>query len=131
MSNASGISEYTPSNPEELQETLHQIRELRRRDEKKMRDSLWMTEFIRPEILEFAFQMELTMRRNDKEKGDSWKTCDPLFLCQKLEEESEEVSKEIYQRIFQRENTLDTELLDLGCCGMMLWNRVKKTEEEK
>ncbi len=93
-----------------------------------MRDSLWMTEFIRPEILEFAFQMELTMRRNDKEKGDSWKTCDPLYLCQKLEEESEEVSNEIYQRMFQRENTLDTELLDLGNCCMMLWNRVKKNE---
>ncbi|MEN6570151.1 MAG: hypothetical protein ABFC18_09145 [Rikenellaceae bacterium] len=130
MSNDSDIAEYAPSTPGELQEALHQIRELHRQDEKRMRDSLWMTEFIRPEILNFAFQMELTMRRNDKEKGDSWKTCDPLLLCQKLDEESKEVDNEIYQFIYQRKNTLSTELLDLADCCMMLWSRVTEKKEE-
>ncbi len=46
---------------------------------------------VRPELEIFAEKMEAEMRKNDKEKGESWKTCELLFLAKKLDEERGEV----------------------------------------
>ena len=42
---------------------------------------------IRPEIMKFAEEMELMMRKSDEDKGDSWKEMDEHFFIKKFMEE--------------------------------------------
>lgn len=57
--------------------------------------------------------METTLKRHEKAKGDSWKTCDITFLENKLIEECNEWAE-----------TKDKhELVDIANICMMLFNR--------
>ena len=42
---------------------------------------------IRPDIMQFAQEMELMMRKSDEDKGDSWKEMDIYFFPSKIMEE--------------------------------------------
>ena len=68
---------------------------------------------MRPEIELFAQAMENTMKKHDKKKGDSWKTCDILFLEDKL-------IKEVEEYLDSRDKK---ELVDIANMCMMLYNR--------
>lgn len=118
MSNQNTSNENTT----EWTESLQLIRNLRREQEEKMRKALMVTEFIRPEILEFASAMELTMRIHDNTKGNSWKHCELSELCEKLNEEQLEFYEE-----FSKSNRITvqvlSELVDIGNVAMMIWNR--------
>ena len=57
--------------------------------------------------------MESTLKRHEKAKGDSWKTCDIKFLENKLEEEYLEWAG----------NKDKHELVDIANICMMLFNR--------
>jgi NTP pyrophosphatase (non-canonical NTP hydrolase) len=79
-------------------------------------------ESIRPEILQFAQQMELIMRKHDGNKGDSWKTCNVKFLISKLDEEYYEFFRETAHKSGISESCAG-ELVDVANVAMMLWNR--------
>jgi len=68
---------------------------------------------MRKEIELFAMAMEATMCRHDKNKGDSWKSCEIDFLKDKLIEEFDE-----YQSSGNKH-----ELVDIANVCMMLFNR--------
>lgn len=109
--------------PTGINEDLVLIKKLKRDDEEKNIEARRTVEFIRPEILKVAEEMEKVMRKHDGNKGDSYKTCDISFLGGKIQEEYAEVEKEIYNFLFSSSNSLKPELIDLCNCCMMLWNR--------
>lgn len=116
------MSEKTKGN--RFDEAKQVIRNLKKEDEIKNREARRTVEFIRPEILEFAEAMELTMRKHDGNKGDSWKTCDLTNLFIKFDEENEEAHNEVYKTFCKGDSSnLKPELVDLCNVCMMLWNR--------
>ena len=67
----------------------------------------------------FSGYMLMYMDKHQKNKGDSWKTCDIEFLEDKLQEEMAE---------YTRSNCEDkAELIDIANIAMMLW--LRKTHE--
>lgn len=72
---------------------------------------------IRPEIMEFAQEMELVMRKHDTEKGDSWKNIHVDYLKLKLQEEYGEASVDT--------NKDPLEYVDLANVSMMIYHRYK------
>ena len=67
----------------------------------------------------FGGYMLMYMDKHQKNKGDSWKTCDIEFLEDKLQEEMAE---------YTRSNCEDkAELIDIANIAMMLW--LRKTHE--
>lgn len=106
-----------------INEELILIKRLKREDELKNFEARRITEFIRPEIMEFAEAMELTMRKHDAKKGDSWKDCTISFLGRKLQEEYNETEHEFYNLLFSSSNNLKSESVDLANVCMMIWNR--------
>ncbi len=87
---------------------------------------------IRPDVLEFAYAMEMVLRKHDRTKGDSWKYCDFCILVEKLTEEFHEVEEEFgalmnYDFDASTEN-IQTEIVDLANIAMMIWDRARKTE---
>lgn len=81
----------------------------------------------RPEIIEFAEAMEKVMSRNDKEKGDSWKTCDMDFLVNKLKEEIREWEEDNdYNERYGLSPADMEELVDIANVCMMLFQRIKE-----
>ena len=68
---------------------------------------------IRKELINFAEEMELKMRKNDDEKGDSYKTLPHPFLVNKFYEEK----KELEDSSFLDEN----ECIDVALMSFMLW----------
>lgn len=72
---------------------------------------------IRPEIAEFAQDMELVMRKHDKLKMDTWKTMHVDYLKLKLQEE--------YAEATISENKEHLEYVDMANVAMMLYHRYK------
>jgi len=74
---------------------------------------------MRPEIQQFAEEMEKVMAKHDQKKGDTWKEPDErndTFLWGKLKEE--------YLECVSAENEEGPrELVDLANICMMLWTR--------
>lgn len=73
---------------------------------------------VRPEVMAFAEAMERKLRVHDKERGDSWKTCDILYLHSRLGFEHGEyvdAATGPAERV---------ELIDIANFAMMLWNRI-------
>lgn len=111
---------------EDDKEARQLIADLKNEYEQKNREARRLVEFIRPEILEFAEAMELTMRKHDGKKGDSWKTCDIYFLIEKLKEEFDEADcafDNLVHHDFEDEGQFTAETVDLANVCMMLWNR--------
>lgn len=81
---------------------------------------------LRPEIIEFAKEMERVMQKHDKSKGDSWKRMEILDLENMLLEEFEE------QKLgFAMSGKSDNENIDIANFCMMLWQRTKKKQLSK
>lgn len=118
-------SDCIPKTPEEIAEAKQLISNLKRVDEGKNRMARWTCNFIRPEILAFAEAMELTMRKHDPKKGDSYKTCPMIYLGGKVQEEYQEFEEEFLKMLNGVPNNLNPELVDLGICCVMTWNRNK------
>ena len=76
---------------------------------------------MRTEIELFAQAMENTMKKYDKKKGDSWKTCDIRFLKNKLLEEVVEFLDTYHKEC--PESYDKKELVDIANICMMLYNR--------
>jgi hypothetical protein len=70
---------------------------------------------IRPEILEFAQEMECIMRKHDERKGDSWKSLHIDYLRLQLTDEYRETS----------EHKDFMEYVDVANFCMMLYHRLK------
>ena len=75
---------------------------------------------VRQEVLDFAVEMERILRKNDAEKGDSWKTIPLLDLEFKFNEEYEEWVVR-YGNDEKRK-----EVTDSACVCMMLFHRYKE-----
>lgn len=87
------------------------------------------TRAIRPDVLKFAYAMEMTLRKHDAKKGDSWKSCEISFLEQKLDEEYKEYVNES-AKFYHWEPVSETaafELIDIANMAMMLWHRKDDT----
>ena len=83
---------------------------------------------VRPEIVEFAIEMEMVMEEHDSKKGDSWKEpskTDIDFLYSKLAEEFAEV---IAAEHGYGEKGVTKELLDLANITMMLFHRISESK---
>jgi len=116
--------------PMEFNKERQLIRNLKRENEDKMRSALRTVEFIRPEILDFAENMELVMRKHDSVKGDSWKLCDPDFLFDKFVEEFLEAFHSTDETgVLRLNDEFRSELIDLANVSMMLWVRGKPDDE--
>ncbi len=74
---------------------------------------------IRPEILEFAEQMEKTMSRHDPQKGDSWKRMS-------IKQITNLFHKEIIEFREAKPDYRHHEIIDIANIGMMLWHRMQK-----
>jgi len=70
---------------------------------------------MRDGILNFAIEMDKTMNKHQRRKGNSWKTCSLDFLKHKLVEEFNEYCKDTNDR---------KELIDIANMCMMLYNRI-------
>ena len=83
-----------------------------------------MSVLLRPEVREFADEMERELRRHDPKKGDSWKSMDYVTLYDGL------VS--VIDKLDDLEHGIEThkqersELVDLANLAMMLWHRLKE-----
>ena len=105
-----------------------QVKEALKDERKKVLSEVERKE--RPEIIEFTKEMERVMSENDKEKGDSWKTCDIEFLVDKLEEEIEEWKegndyREHYALMPYNLDSHKKELVDMANVCMMIWHRLE------
>lgn len=109
-----------------INKDLMLIKKLKAEDREKNIEARQIVEFIRPEIIKAAMEMEKTMRIHDPKKGDSHKTCKVEFLCCKLQEEYKETEQEMYNLLFKDSNDLCHELIDLINVAMMTWNRVNE-----
>lgn len=101
------------------------IRNLKREHELKAIEAIQTIEYIRPDILNFAFAMENVMREHDEKKGDSYKSCSIAFLVDKVDEEYNEFFDATFKMNSNgplTENVIK-EIIDLGNCAMMLWSR--------
>jgi len=91
---------------------------------------------LRPELAEYAQAIERTLRRHDKEKGDSWKECSHQWLNGKLVEEvveylraeglsDAEIVEKVVEHLIQsvRHKSSSSEAVDVGAVGMMLFQR--------
>ncbi len=74
---------------------------------------------LRPEVLGFAQEMEKTLRANDAEKGDSWKTMPMYKLHECLNNEADE-----YWAAETEEDSAK-ECVDSANILMMLYHRHK------
>ena len=79
---------------------------------------------MRPEIEEFAKEMERVMLQHDAEKGDSWKTLPIENLEDGLQNEADELrlSGDYWEEM--------QECIDVANYAMMLFNRCKKEVEK-
>jgi hypothetical protein len=76
---------------------------------------------LRPAVLEFAEEIEKALRRNDAEKGESWKTM-PIEQLQQI------TGKEIAEYIEAKsDEEAAKECIDCGAMFMMLYHRHKKS----
>ena len=73
----------------------------------------------------FVMQMEVILNKHEKEKGNSWTTCDIQFLENKLKEELLEYQKE------DKPLAKAEELVDVANMYMMLYNRYIDVWAEK
>ena len=72
---------------------------------------------MREDLEEFVEEMEKVLSKHDKEKGDSWKTCDKEFLENKLKEEFREWKNTAVPL------NKGVEVIDIANICMMLWHR--------
>lgn len=77
---------------------------------------------LRPEVLEFAEEIEKALRRNDAEKGDSWRTM-PMAQLQNI------TGKELGEYcVAESSEESAKESVDCGALFMMLYHRHKKVD---
>lgn len=132
-------SDCIPKTPEEVAEAKQLIRNLKRETELKNTEARAFFDLLRPEIRAFAELMEMTMRKHDPKKGDSYKTCCLEFLHIKLHEEFNEADTALedwgsYDFEHLSENGIEKakrasgELIDLANIAMMLYIRANERE---
>jgi hypothetical protein len=76
---------------------------------------------LRPEVREFADEMERELRKHDLKKGDSWKTMDEVVLSYMLTDVWDKLDDLDHENPEQE----CSELIDLANIAMMLWHRLK------
>lgn len=76
----------------------------------------------RKEVMFFAFEMERVLKLHDKNKGDSWKTCDVMYLDNRLKQE--------YREWDLTPKCDNKELVDVANMCMMIWNRLEHPESD-
>jgi len=76
---------------------------------------------MRPEIWDFAIEMENVMKKHDATKRDSWKICSMNYLFTKLLEEIDELKLE--RELNKVNNFRYKELVDVANMCMMIWNK--------
>jgi len=104
-----------------LKITNNTLRKVNKDMENIIRELEQERERIRPEILEFAKEMERIMAKHDNGKGDSWKQMPIKQLDDKFNEEIEEASIEGDRQ----------EWVDVANVCMMIWKRRQENAELK
>lgn len=86
--------------------------------------------YARRPVVQFAKEMEKTLKKNDYKGG--WQHCTFEYLHAKLHEEMMEVDREIYRGIKSRKN-LKKELTDVANVCMMIWENLDywRSDERK
>jgi len=74
---------------------------------------------LRPEVREFAEAMERKLRKNDAERGNSWKISPMSYLLERLEDEV----RELRNAILDGNTFILPEAADVGNFVMMIIDR--------